>query len=128
MLLTKGKGRPAAPRAGSGRPGCWRLLDRERRLRVAVVVRVAREALAEARVAVAEAAARALRDELVLVVRGRLELDDELRAHLLAHLVVVRVVVVGAPDVGERRHGGAGLGGRAVVVDDLVHDKVEAVL
>ena len=86
--------------ASEGRGGGAPFLDGKRGLLVAVVARVAREALAEAVVAVAEAAARALGDELVLVRgRGR-ELDDELEADLLAEAYArmpqpCRVVVSG---------------------------------
>ena len=65
--------------ASEGRGGGAPFLDGKRGLLVAVVARVAREALAEAVVAVAEAAARALLDELVRRRAGR-ELDDGHRA------------------------------------------------
>ena len=68
--------------ASEGRGGGAPFLDGKRGLLVAVVARVAREALAEAVVAVAEAAARALLDELVRR-RAGLELDDGVDADQL---------------------------------------------
>merc|ERR1711988_1053930 len=75
------------------------ILDGEGRLRGAVEAGVALEALAEAVLAVADAAVRARRDELVVARRRRRELDE---------LDVARVLVAVAVRVGE---------GRAVPVD-----------